>query len=155
MRRTSLSAIALAAALAAWIGPTEAVEVTGEQVVPETQLNQEVAVRDVREHDGVVSGTVVNRSDRQLRDVRLLIRYLWLWNNEFRPGTSDPSRAEYFTLPQDVPPHGQVEFTYRPAAPLPERPDGHFETQVRVASMVEVSPPTSPTAGAGERRPAE
>jgi hypothetical protein len=152
----SAGALALVTALASWAVPGvgHAVEaiVTGERVVPATELGQDVVVRNVRVHDGLVSGTVVNRSGKVLRDVKLVIRHLWLWNNEFHPGTDDPSRVDYYTLHNEVPPAGQVDFSYRLSSPLPEGPGGRFDTQVQVASVVEVTPGAgtggpSPTSG--------
>jgi hypothetical protein len=140
-------AMALAAVLATWAAPGvgRAVEaiVTGEKIVPATELGQDVVVRDVRVHDGLVSGTVVNRSGKTLRDVQLVIRHLWLWNNEFHPGTDDPSRVDYYTVHNEIPPGGQLDFSYRLSSPLPEGPGGRFDTQVQVASVVEVTPGTA------------
>lgn len=132
--------------------------ISDEQIVPETRLVRDVVVRDVEVRDGTVSGTVVNNSDKVLRDVRLMIRYTWLWDNEFHPGTDDPSRTDYYTLQQEIPPGGRVAFTYRPESPPFEARGGHFETDVKVASVVQF-PATAggaapggapaPTAGAG------
>jgi len=143
----------LAIAFAVALGPAavRADVVAEERIVPEDRVAQDVEVRDVRVHgDGAVSGTIVNRSQARLREVRLLVRHLWLWDNEFHPGTDDRSRAEYLTVPDEIPPGGRGEFTYRPANPLPEARGGHFETDVRVSSVVEVTGgPASPTAGTG------
>ena len=135
------------------------VRIEQERIVPADRLAQDVAIRDVRTSGGVVTGTVVNRSASTVRDVRLTIRRNWLWSDEFHPGTDDPSRADSITVPGPIPPGGQQDFTYRGASDLPDRPDGHFETDVAVASVVEVkadSPvveprttaPAAPTAGA-------
>jgi hypothetical protein len=132
------------------------VRVESDRIVPPARLAQDVAIRDVRTSDTVVTGTIVNRSASTVRDVRLTIRHKWLWNDEFHPGTDDPSRADFVTVPGPIPPGGQQDFTSRAASALPDRRDGHFETDVSVASVVEVTqdrpvaePRTSaPTAGA-------
>ena len=132
------------------------VRVDADRVVPPERLAQDVAIRDVRTSEGVVTGTVVNRSQTTVRDVRLTIRHKWLWNDEFHPGTDDPSRADIVTVPGPIPPGGQQDFTSRAASELPDRRDGHFETDVSVASVVEVTQDkpvveprsTAPTAGA-------
>ena len=157
--RTAVAAAALLAVAGARAAHAEQVTVGEERVVPARQLAREVAIRDLRPaEDGTVSGTVVNRSNKAIRDVRLAIRYKWLWNNELHPGTDDPSRAEFHTVPGPIPPGGEASFSYRPATPLRERGDGHFETNVEAASLVEVTPgtatgvveprTTAPTAGA-------
>ena len=120
-------------------------EIAGERIVSPDRLREIADVRDVTlADDGTVSGLVVNRSGQVLRDVRLLINYEWLWKNEFRPGTDSPGRADYYTLPQEIPPGGSVRFTYRPEEPLSRRSDGRFETSVHVAGLTEF--PTQPTA---------
>src|SRR5438128_12250555 len=99
----------LALGLAAWAARAATpVTVTGERIVPSSRLAERVTVRDVRTHDGEVSGVVVNTSDRPLRDVQLLISYQWLWDNEVHPGEGGPGRAVFYTIPQEVPPRGQV-----------------------------------------------
>lgn len=126
-----------------------------ERIVPQSQLARDVVVRDVEARGGTVSGTVVNTSGKVLKDVRLMIDHMWLWENEYHPGTNDPSRVEYFTIREEIPPGGQARFTFRSEAPLPEARGGHFETLVRVASVVSyeptaaapAAPPSSPTAG--------
>ena len=103
---TTVLAIGLATA-----GPIRGVEPqpSDEQIVPESRLARDVVVRDVSvDDDGTVAGTVVNNSGKLLRDVRLMIRRSWLWKDEFHPGKDDPSRTEYFTLQQDIPPGGQA-----------------------------------------------
>jgi hypothetical protein len=147
--RPFLAALALVAVVAP---AARAIDVTDERVVPEDRLARTVDVEDVTVRDGTVSGTIVNRTGNTLRDVRLVIRHLWLWNNEMHPGTDDPSRAEYYTVPGEIPPNGRQAFTYRPSTPLPEGRAGRFETDVRVASVVEVERgERSPTAGTSTR----
>jgi len=123
--------------------PVTPVTVTGERIVPSSRLAERVTVRDVRTHDGEVSGVVVNTSDRPLRDVQLLISYQWLWDNEVHPGEGGPGRAVFYTIPQEVPPGGQVPFTYRPDVALSERPDGRYMTTVSVAGFTEITPSTT------------
>jgi hypothetical protein len=113
--------------------------VSSAEIVPNESLSRSVAVRDVTVRGGDVSGVVVNTSQTTVRDVELLIRHQWLWDNEFRPGTDDPSRASYVTLPLQLAPGEQAEFTYQARSPLPDRPDGRFQTSVAVAGFVEVT----------------
>src|SRR5437870_8092089 len=134
----------LAVGLAAWAArAANPVTVTGERVVPPSHVAERVTVRDVRTHDDEVSGLVVNTSDRPIRDVQLLISYQWLWDNEVHPGEGGPGRAVFYTIPQEVPPGGQVAFTYRPDVALSERPDGRYMTTVSVAGFTEITPSTT------------
>ena len=98
-----------------------------------------VAVRDVRSHDGVVTGVLINSSDHPVRDVRVLVRQTWQWADERHPGEDSPSTAGYYTLTDEIPGTGKLEFTIRPREPLPHRTDGQFQTAVDVVGMTEVS----------------
>ncbi len=104
------------------------------------QVIQTVAVRNVTSQDGVVSGEIVNHTSKLLRDVELLVRHVWHWKNEFRPGSDNPGMASYYTVVKEIPPGGSVPFTYTQLSPQPSRADGQFETMVSVAGLTEVIP---------------
>jgi hypothetical protein len=125
----------MAASLMLGVQPGAAAAAT---LLPADKAGQVVTVRNVTVKDGVVSGEVVNKSQRTLREVQLLIRYSWLWKDEFQPGKDDPSMAVYHTVEKEIAPGGTLRFTYKPASPLPSRPDGSFETSVSVAGFTEV-----------------
>lgn len=97
-----------------------------------------VAVEKVSVADGVVSGEVINRSPNVIRDVQLLVRYTWLWDNETKPGKNDPGTSAYYTLPKEIPPDGRLPFTYKPSPPLSKMAGGHFETSVSIGGFTEV-----------------
>jgi hypothetical protein len=109
-------------------------------LISQEQASQAVSIRNLSVIDGVVSGDLVNNSSRTLRDVQLLIRSTWLWNNEMHPGQDDLSDAVYYTAEGDIPPGGSKPFTYRPASPLPSRSDGHFEVAASIAGFAELIP---------------
>jgi len=89
----------------------------------------------------------VNASSHPLRDVTLLVRYAWLWNNERHPGKDTVSRVAYVTVPGELRPGESKTFTYQPDRPLPVRRDGRFAPQVDVAEVVALVPAGSRTAG--------
>jgi hypothetical protein len=103
-------------------------------------VTQSVAVRNVMSQNGVVSGEIVNDSPRTLHDVELLVRHVWHWKNEFRPGDDNPGMASYFPAVKEILPGGSAPFTYTYLSPLPSRADGQFETMVSVAGFTEVIP---------------
>jgi hypothetical protein len=108
-------------------------------VVSPDEMSRTVAVRNVRVNGDEVSGTVVNNSAKPVRDVQLLIRYVWLWGDERHPGTDNPGRADVETLSGELAPGATRDFTYRPETPLPHRRDGRFEPAVDVAGVTEVT----------------
>ncbi len=83
----------------------------------------------------------MNRSGLPLRDVKLMINYAWVWNDDFRPGDDSPGRTVYITAPAEIPPHGQGSFTYQPSPPLPSRTDGHFVSSVHIVGFTQMVPP--------------
>jgi hypothetical protein len=97
-----------------------------------------VEVVDVNATGEMVSGRLVNRSTRAVRDVKLGVRHVWLWNNERHPGRDNPGRSDFYTLSDEVPSLGSVEFEYQFDPPLPQRSDGHFNTVVEVVSFLEI-----------------
>jgi hypothetical protein len=101
-----------------------------------------VSVEKIAVNDGRVSGEVLNRSSRVLRDVQLFIRYTWLWDNETKPGSRDPGMSAYYTVPGEIPPRGYLPFSFQPSPSLPKVSGGHFESSVSVAGYTEVIPQT-------------
>lgn len=128
-------ALAAILALAAALGSALAAQAVLEES-RETQVV--VSIADLKVEDGVVSGQLVNQSKWPLREVQLLIRYVWQWKSEFRPGEDVQGRAVYHTVEKEILPGGRMDFTYRPSPPLPSSPDGYFETTVSVAGFAEV-----------------
>lgn len=111
-----------------------------QQVLSKEQRTKTVVIENLKVQRDGVSGELRNRSSHRVRDVELLIRHVWLWNNEFRPGAKDPGMAVYHTLDKEIQPGGSVPFTHKFAAPLPERADGVFETVVSVGGFAEIIP---------------
>ena len=66
-----------------------------------------VSVASLKVEDGVVSGELVNRSKWPLREVQLLIRYIWQWKSEFKPGEDVQGRAVYYTVEKEITPGGK------------------------------------------------
>ena len=112
-----------------------------------------VAIRDVIVRDNVVLGEITNMSSHRVRDVELLIRHIWHWNNEFRPGENSPGAADYFTVKAEIPSGGSERFTYRLPSPLPARSDGYFETIVTVAGFTEIKEEMQERKNADDWRP--
>jgi len=104
-------------------------------VIAGNEVGRFVTLRNVSIKTGEVSGEVVNNSSDTLRDVVLEIRYSWRWADEFHPGKDDPGRTVYYTAAKEIPPGGSARFEYKPSPPLPERRDGSFVIDVKVAGF--------------------
>jgi hypothetical protein len=108
-------------------------------VQPAPGTRHSVRLQDVRfAGDGSLKGLLVNQSGDVVRDVRLLVRYDWRWQNERHPGEDSPGRSQYVTISSDVPALGSLPFEYAPAPPLPLRTDGSFAPSVEIAGYTEV-----------------
>jgi hypothetical protein len=107
-------------------------------VVAGNEVGRFVTLRNVSIKNGEVSGDVVNNSSDILRGVVLEIRYSWRWADEFHPGKDDPGRTVYYTAAKEIPPGGSARFEYKPSPPLPERRDGSFVIDVKVAGFERV-----------------
>lgn len=102
------------------------------------QVADAIAIEDLAVRDGAVTGTLVNQTGRMIREVKLLVRYTWLWNNERAPQRDNPGRSYYTTVTGEIPPHGKLAFAYRPDPPLAKRTDGRFQPSVQVVGFTEV-----------------
>jgi len=124
---------------AALLGAAGAAAVAAaEAPVSPQEAAQVVAVTDLSVQDGTVSASLVNQSPRLVRDVHLLIRHAWVWNDERHPGADSPGTAEYYIVRNTILPGQSLRITQTPSPPLPQRSDGHFETSVEVVRFEEV-----------------
>jgi hypothetical protein len=152
MKTTIMAACGLTLGL---LAPARAIEVSEQRIVTRDQVQRSVVVHDVTMSDrGDVSGIVVNRSANPMRDLRLAIRYAWLWTDETRPGHDDLSRAESYTVPGEIPPGGSVRFSFRPSRPLERRPDGDYMATAEPVEFLEIveggtAPGTTSGTGSG------
>jgi hypothetical protein len=106
-----------------------------------SRLENVATIQGVQSDGDMVRGRIVNQTDDQLENVRLLVSDQFLWRNERHPGSESPSDAHTVIVPGPIPPHGSVAFDFRRPSGLPERHDGQFVTDV---SPVELTrrPPT-------------
>ena len=108
-------------------------------VVRSSEAAQTIVINNLTVRDGSVSGTIVNKSSATVRDVALLLRQSWQWNDERHPGTDSPGRTLPFTLGGDVAPNASAPFAFQ-TPPLDQRSDGRFVTTMDVTGFSEVGP---------------
>lgn len=139
--------------------PAQAPPPVRQQVVLTGELGSVVRVRDEMVSGDEISGTLVNLTDDELREIRIRVRDTFLWRNERRPGEDNFSRAEEFVVRGPIPPRGALAFT-APHSLLPARSDGDFRTSVEVTSLTRQpmtarapSPVTPPPAAAAPPPP--
>lgn len=123
--RLVLATLALPPAAALVFAPTASTAATIE-LAEDRARTDEVQVMEVVRRGDSVTGTLVNRSDAQIRDIRLLIDMPFLWTNEVKPGDDSPGRSAVLTVAGPLEPRGKLAFEFTPNPPLPERTDGRF-----------------------------
>jgi hypothetical protein len=106
-------------------------------VLPPPEASKMVAVRNTTVQDNIVSGELLNLSSHRVQDVELLIRQIWHWNDEFRPGPNPPGAADYHIVTAEIRSGSTERFTYK-LSPTLYRPDGYFETVVTVTGFTEI-----------------
>jgi hypothetical protein len=94
--------------------------------------------------DGKVTGVIQNDSSSIIRNVRVLIRYPWMWHDEFDPGpdSENPGRAFFHTVGGKIAPGDSATFRFAPPSPLPQRDDGYFESELEIFSFTVLKEPT-------------
>ena len=91
------------------------------------------AVMDVTIHNGTVRGKVVNKSKSSIEDVKLLVRNVWMWDNEYHPGRDTHSTSKIVDLDGTIGPGQSKDFAIDLKLPKPRH--GHFETKVIVGEF--------------------
>jgi hypothetical protein len=81
---------------------------------------------------------IENRSGHDVRDVRMVVEHAFRWNDEYRPGADNPSRATTHVVPGPIPAGATVIVEHPLLPPLPQRDDGRFESSVDVVRWDEV-----------------
>jgi hypothetical protein len=128
-RRTALATLLAALACA---GAAAALDAPGE-------VEAAVAVEDVRASGGAIEARLVNRSGRALRDVRLLIEYVYHWPDELHPGDESPGRAWPHVVPGPLAPGASAPLRFEPPGGLPSAP-GRFEPRIQLLGFTAAAP---------------
>lgn len=100
-----------------------------------------VEVTNVTSSGDRVSGTIVNRSRSELKDIALLVTRAWLWRDERHPGTENPGGSYYFTVKTPVAPGSSLPFSFDiPHADSPSSQLGQFQVSIQATGYTEVYP---------------
>lgn len=104
------------------------------------QVSEIVEVRNVNVRNNTISAEVVNKTANVIREVQLLVRHIWHWKDEFRPGKASPGEAVFYDLKRELEPGKSMTFNDSPPSLPPREKEGHFEVVVSDASFTEVIP---------------
>jgi len=120
------------AALAAGLLFLSAVVFAGEAVVAPEEIVRALALENLVVQNDRVAGVILNTSSQRVRDVKLRIVFSWLWADEHRQGTDDPSFAVTEIVHDELPPQGSLTFGYSYPSAMSARRDGRFLVDVRI-----------------------
>ena len=115
--------------------------VHAQNVITQTAVAQVVKLEDLSLTATAISGFVSNRSPDDLRDIQLLIRYTWLWQDETKPGNIDPSTSVLHVLDRQLKPGERANFRFSPTPPLSKIAGGRFIITVSVMAYTAVKAP--------------
>lgn len=108
-----------------------------DDVVPATQLASIAILDDIVDTPESLSGMISNHGDKRIENVRLLVSYGWLWNDDRRSDDASPGWTEIHTLPLAVEAGQRVPFTLHHERPRPARDDGQLTTTVKVIGLTQ------------------
>jgi hypothetical protein len=112
----------------------------GQTVLSGSEAAKVLRLEDLNVTSSKISGTLINASPHTVRDIKVLIQYHWLWENERNPGKDSPGRTVDVDLQKELKPGDRVNFSYTPVPSLPQRSDGRFMPEVDVAGFTVVIP---------------
>jgi hypothetical protein len=115
-------------------------QASAQSIRSQDEVARAVTIDKIAVKDETISGEVHNLSPNSMRDVQLYTRYIWMWDNEFHPGSNDPSASFIYTVPQEIPPGGSVPFTFSPSPTIAKPSGGRFMVRVSAAGYTEVIP---------------
>lgn len=136
-QKNYVASVVLAWGFVAMAWPNLAISQT---VLTQQEASRVLVLQNVTVKDGLVSGEIRNSSSNIVRAVQLLIRYAWLWKDEFHPGKDDPGRSVFYNVQGEIAAGGTIRVQYTPDPPLPKRADGQFLVTVSVAGFTQVIP---------------
>lgn len=110
-----------------------------DEVVGPARLLSSAAVEDIVYTNDSVAGRIINRSDKRLENVRILVTYPWLWADDRRTDDTSPGWSEYHIVAGPVPANGALSFSFPHTSLHSERNDGNFLPSVQMVGFTEVA----------------
>jgi hypothetical protein len=123
------------AALFCWVVAV-AFAAPGSALDDPAEIDARVVVGDASVRDGAIEATLTNRTPREIRDVRLLIEYVYHWPDEMHPGDESPGRAWPHVVRGPIAPGATEALRFEPPGGLPTAP-GRFTPRIQILSFTE------------------
>ena len=136
MNRNLFTRTLIAGALV-WPYAQSAVANENVMLVAPAQMRNDVSVQINQAANGKIAGIVTNNTGHRISNPELSVRYDWIWENEYQPGSDNPGWAATYVLPQELGANESVSFTLDADRSLPQRADGHFQQSVGVTGYTQ------------------
>ena len=107
------------------------------EVVPASRISDLATITDVMDSSERMSGLITNHGYKRMDNVRLLVSYGWLWNDDRRTDDASPGWTELHTLPMAIEAGQSMPFSITHQRPRPIRNDGKLTTTVKVLGFTE------------------
>ena len=108
-----------------------------DEVVPAARISDVATITEVMDSSDRMSGRITNHGNKRIDNVRLLVTYGWLWNDDRRTDDPSPGWTELHTLPIAIEAGQSVPFSITHERPWPIRNDGQLLTTVKVLGFTE------------------
>lgn len=115
----------------------EAAPSRADEVVSSSRISDLATITDVMDSSERMSGRITNRGNKRMENVRLLVSYGWLWDDDRRTDDASPGWTEVHTLPMSIEGGQSVPFSIPHERPRPVRNDGQLTTTVKVLGFTE------------------
>lgn len=107
------------------------------EVVPTAEVAAIATLADIVDTPQRLSGQITNRGSQRIENVRLLVSYGWLWNDDRRSNDASPGWTELHTLPMAIEAGQSVPFAVEHERARPARDDGQLMLTVKVIALTQ------------------
>ena len=108
-----------------------------DEVVPAVQVAAIATLENIVDTPQRLSGQISNRGSQRIEQVRLLVSYGWLWNDDRRTDDSSPGWTEVHTLPMSIEAGQSASFSIDHERARPARDDGKLMLTVKVIGVTQ------------------
>lgn len=108
-----------------------------DEVVPAARVADVATITAMVDSAERMTGQITNHGSKRIENLRLLVSYGWLWNDDRRTDEVSPGWTELHTLPMAIEAGQSVPFSITHERPRPTRDDGQLLTTVKVLGFTE------------------
>ena len=115
----------------------QAMPCAADEVVRTAQVAAIATLEDLVDTPQRLSGRIINRGNQRIEQVRLLVSYGWLWNDDRRTDDTSPGWTEVHTLPMSIEAGQSAMFSVDHEREPPARDDGKLMMTAKVIGVTQ------------------